>query len=63
MGHKENKITFKMIYIDFKKRYPRLAKMVIHWQPHSYATIYVKLKNGMELTYDIDTERATILSI
>lgn len=56
------KITWKKILADFKQRHPRLAKKVIYWCPHDYATILIHLEDGMKITYNYDDHKAVILS-
>ena len=48
------KITWDVIYRDFRRRYPNLSKEVIHWQPHSYATIEIELKDDSKLLFNYD---------
>lgn len=58
----QEKITWDKIFDDFKLRHPNLSKTVLHWHPHSYATILVYLSDGMKLTYNYDEKRAIIKS-
>lgn len=52
-----NKVTWKDVLVDFKKRHPSLAKLVCDFRPHSYATITIWLKDGRTLTYNHDTKK------
>lgn len=45
------KITWDVIYKDFKQRHPILSKQVLRWWPVDYLTIQIKLKDGSELVY------------
>ena len=57
-----NKITFRMVLDDFKKRHPHLCKRIIYWCPHDYATILIYIDDGMKLIYNWDKKKAYILS-
>lgn len=57
----KKKITWDVIYEDFKFRHPNLSKRVVHWHSHDYATILVYLEDGMRLTYNYDAKKAVIL--
>ena len=50
------KVTWKMIYSDFKALHPNLKKEVIHWHPHEFATIMLYFKNKDKATYNYDTK-------
>lgn len=56
------KTTWTKIFQDFKQRHPTLTKQVSKWQPHSYATIEVKLVDGMSMIYNYDEHRAMIIN-
>lgn len=45
------KITWSMIYDDFKRRHPKLRKDVIHWCPFDYLTIELYFKDGRKGIY------------
>ena len=53
------KITWEVIYKDFRRRHPHLKKDVTYWRPHGYATIMLYLKDGRKMLYDYDSSRAT----
>lgn len=54
------KITWDVIFEDFKMRHPNLSNKIVHWRSHSYAMILVCLEDGTRLTYNYDTKRAVI---
>lgn len=56
-----NKITWEMIYSDFKKRHPHLKKQVTYWCPQDYLTIQIFLEDGMKMTYNYFDHVAKIL--
>lgn len=55
------KITWRMIYVDFQKKFPNLKKNVSCWRPHDYATICLYTKDGKQMLYNYDTERVTFI--
>ena len=56
MANKE-KITWDKIFQDFKDKYKKFAKQVIHWQPYSYATIQIWLPDNKKILYNFDTKK------
>lgn len=56
-----DKISWQMIYCDFKKMYPRLSKDAIHYIPHGYLTIKVTMSDGAKLLYDYYSKKVTFL--
>lgn len=56
------KITWLMIYKDFKKRYPRLSKTITYWRPFDYANILIYLEDGLIIIYDYDTKTSKFLN-
>lgn len=60
---KRHKITWRMIYEDFKQRYPNLKKEVTYWKPLEFATIELWLKNGNRMKYDYDMKKAEFILI
>lgn len=56
------KITWRMIFTDFKKRHPKMSKLVTYWRPYDYSTVLIYLKGGMKLIYNYDDKRARIIS-
>ena len=57
---KSTKLTFDMIYADFRRRHPHLSKEVYHWRPSDYMEIQVFLSDGMILRYSYWDHKATI---
>lgn len=55
------KITWNVIYNDFKSRHPNLKKEVVYWRPHDYATILLYLKAGRYATYNYDKREVRFL--
>lgn len=51
------KITWRMIYTDFKKQFPKESKLVTYWRPYDYATIQLYFKKGNIRTYNYDTKQ------
>lgn len=52
-----DKVTWKDVLDDFKKRHPTLAKMVADYRPHAYGTIMIWFKDGTTMTYDHTTKK------
>lgn len=50
------KITWTMIYKDFKNHHPTFYKEAAYWRPHNYSTILIYLKDGKKITYNYDTK-------
>lgn len=57
----QNKITWKMIFEDFRRRHPRLSKDVIHWSPKDYLTIELRMKDKTKMSYDYHTHTAKFM--
>lgn len=57
------KVTWTVIYRDFKRRHPNLAKMIMDWRPMGYATIQIWLKDGSLMSYDYDEHMAKFIRI
>lgn len=55
-----DKVSWKTIVDDFKKRHPTLAKQVGWWCPHDYAEVCIQLKDGMSIIYNYDDKKAFI---
>lgn len=51
------KLTWRMIYTDFKRKHPRLSKMASCFCPYDYAEILVYFNDGSKMTYNYDTCR------
>ena len=58
---KHRKITWKVIYEDFKQRYPNLKKEVTYWKPLEFATIELWLKDGDRMKYNYDMKKAEFI--
>lgn len=58
---KRHKVTWRMIYEDFKQRYPNLKKEVTYWKPLEFATIELWLKDGDRMKYDYDMKKAEFI--
>lgn len=56
-----NKITWRMVFEDFKTRLPNLAKEVVDYRPHGYLEIQVWLKDGTTMSWDYLQKKATII--
>lgn len=46
------KVTWDVVFEDFKQRYPRLRQTVVYWQPSGYGSISLYFKDGRKGTYD-----------
>lgn len=57
------KVTWRIIYQDFKRRHPNLSKKAVRFEPHDYATILIYLDDGLRLIYNYDEHKAVILSV
>lgn len=47
-----NKITWKMIYDEFKDTYPSKRKEAIHYEPFGVAEILIFMKDGSKYVYN-----------
>lgn len=56
------KVTFDVIYADFRRRHPNLSREVVHWKPLNTLKIKIYMSDGMIIVYDYWTHRATICS-
>ena len=57
------KITWRMVYTDFQRRYPDLRKAITYWRPYNYATILLYFKDGVKSTYNYDTKDLTTVEL
>lgn len=48
------KVTWEMIYEDFKKKYPQFSQHSYHFEPYDFAKIKVYLEDGIKFVYDYD---------
>lgn len=54
----QKKVTWEMIFKDFKSRHPNLQKEVTYWRPRDYLTIELWMDDGSTMSYDYRTHRA-----
>lgn len=54
------KRTFKMIYRDFRKKHPNLAKSVLYWHPYDLDEIALYLQDRSIMIYNDYTKRGRI---
>ena len=54
----DGKVTWGMIFDDFKRRHPRLSKSVRQWKPWNYLTIVIDMTDGTRMLYDYYTHKA-----
>lgn len=59
--YRHRKITWRMVYEEFKQRHPNLGKRASCFRPHSYATILIFLKDGTKMLYNYDNKMATFI--
>ena len=59
---KVKKVTWEIIYKEFRSRYPRLKKLVLGYTPYDVATILLIFPDHLRMIYDYDTKRLSILS-
>lgn len=50
-----DKLTWKNVYEDFRRRFPNLKKNVSCWRPYYYATICLYTKDNKRMLYNYDT--------
>ena len=55
------KITWNMIFADFKQRHPNLRKEVSYWCPRDYLIIELWLKDGRRMLYDYWNHKAEFI--
>lgn len=61
---KKRVVTWKMVYTDFKSRFPKLRKKVIWYGPHSYATIVISIRDDTgvrDITYNYETKEVKFI--
>lgn len=61
---RHHKITWDVIYQDFRDNHPKLAKKAIHYEPYNYAMILIKSYDKGEcvrMTYNYDTKELLVL--
>ena len=58
---RKKKITWKVIFSDFKERRPKYADNAIWYRPYHFATILIYLDDGRMCTYNYDTKKISFL--
>ena len=58
---RHKKITWDVIYDDFKKEYPKLKTKALGFKPYDYATILIFFLDRVRMTYNYDTKEITKL--
>ena len=58
---RHKKITWDVIYDDFKKEYPKLKTKALGFKPYDYATILIFFLDQVRMTYNYDTKEVTKL--
>lgn len=53
---RKKKITWDVIYMDFKERHPKLRKTVLGFKPYDYAMILLIFPDRVRMTYNYDTK-------
>lgn len=51
------KITWKVIFDDFKSQYPKQSKSVLGFEPYDYATIKLLFPDRVRMSYNYDTKQ------
>lgn len=59
--NKKGQVTWKMIFNDFKERYPEIGGDTIYWCAYNYATIYIVTKGLKKFAYNYDTKEVKYL--
>lgn len=62
LANRDERLTWDMVFKDFKNRHPKLAEDVTLWFAYDVGQIEIHLIGGMELIYDYDLHKATICS-
>lgn len=57
-----DKVRWKDVCEDFKRRHPTLAKKLIYYKPYNYATIELWFSDQTKMLYNYDTKIATFIS-
>ena len=57
------KITWTLVYKDFKEQYPRLGKEAIAFKPYSYATIVIMFSGKPRKLYNYDTKELSEVTL
>lgn len=56
------KVTWKVVFDDFKSRYPSLSKRVRRWAPYNFLEIVLFLNDDLKLTYSYMTHQASFIT-
>ena len=56
------KITWDVVYKDFRLRHPNLSKAVTYWCPHDYVTIKLYFEDGRIGTYNYISRKFNFMS-
>lgn len=59
---KHHKITWDVIYKDFRHNHPKLKQRVLGYESYDYATILLVFPDRIRMTYNYDTKELKILS-
>lgn len=60
MGRRK-KITWDVIFQDYKSHNPKRAKEVLRFQPYDFATILLIFQSGERMTYNYDTKNLKVI--
>lgn len=60
---KTNKVTWKDVFEDYKKRHPRASKKCLGFDPYGFATILLLFPDRVRMTYNYDTKKVTRLKL
>ena len=52
------KVTWELIFADFKSRHPNLQKEVTYWRPRDYLVIELWMNDGTTMIYNYETHKA-----
>ena len=55
-------ITWKMIFNEFKQKFPNLIKDLHSWRPYDHLKILIKQIDGTEIIYDYLTKKSYVTS-
>ena len=58
---RHKKITWDVIFRDYKSHYPKGCKDVLHFQPYAFATILLIFQGGERMTYNYDTKNLSAM--
>ena len=58
---KQDKITWEMIYNDFRERHPLTGRKVKDYRPYDQLTIVMWISDGSKITYNYLDKKVRIL--